>query len=538
MTNKKLNLLFAGVFAAVFLIGLASATITLNPSISTLPQTSGSFNLTVSSDQNETINLNVPSLSDSSGRSIIFALSPSSVTINTASSPSHVVNVSYVVQSGFNFEFLNKYNANLIASGGLSGEISNMIPFVASNFCEVDNKGSLSTSIENVDVIGSNTFGSNNEWYPFDQVQFDVRVRNRGSEDINSISLEWGLYDVQSKTWAIGVAEEDNFDLNNGDDQTTTITFTLDNNMDENLQDLKKGDYIIYARATGDISGGTNDGVSTCSSDSNTGKLVIDKNFVILNNLQVPSVVQCDSDFQISGTAWNIGSSNQKSVYVQVYNKDLGINNVNIDIGDVNSLDSSDFDQLLTLPADLQEKNYTLTLTVYDKNDKVYSNGNKDKSVFTLPLKVQGNCFVAKASVVALLQSGGQAGKPLVVKATITNTGNKVATYALSATDYTNWASSATLDKSSLTLNAGESGDVLLTFNVNKAALGTNLFTLDVLSENQQIVSQPIQVEITKSKGLFGNLFSGSNAYIWGIGILNLILIILIIVIAVRIARK
>ena len=54
------------------------------------------------------------------------------------------------------------------------------------------------------------------------------------------------------------------------------------------------------------------------------------------------------------------------------------------------------------------------------------------------------------------------------------------------------------------------------------------------------IVSQPVQVEITKKKwfGITGNLFSGDNKYIWGIGLLNLILIVLIIVIAVRIARK
>lgn len=538
MTNKKLNLLFASVFAVVFLIGLASATITLTPSLSTLPQTSGSFNLTVLSDQNETINLNMPSISDTSGRTIIFSLSPAQVIIDTAVSTSKVVNVTYVVQSGFNFEFLNAYNANISATGSLTGAVSSTVPFAASTFCGVDNKGDLVTTVENVDVIGSNTFGSNNEWYALDTVQIEVQVRNRGSEDVNGISLEWGLYDTQSKTWAIGVSEEDNFDLSSDDEQTTTIKFTLDNNMDENLKDLKKGDYIFYVRATGDISGGTYDGDSTCSSDSDTGKLIVDKNFVILNDFQVPAVVQCGADFQISGTAWNIGSSNQKSVYAQVYNKDLGINNVNIDIGDINSFDSSDFSSQLTLPQDLQEKNYTLTLTVYDKNNNVYKNGNSDKAVFTLPLTVQGNCAVAKASVVALLQSGGEAGKPLVVKATITNEGNKVATYALSASDFTNWASSATLDKSSLTLNAGESGDVLLTFNVNKDALGTNIFTLDVLSQNQQIVSQPIQVEITKSAGIFSNLFSGNNKYIWGIAILNLILIILIIVIAVRIARK
>jgi hypothetical protein len=536
MKTKKLNLLFASVFALIFLIGFASATITLTPSVSTLSQTSGSFNLTVMSDQNETINLNIPSLSDNSGRSILFALSPSQVITTTPSNNSKIVNVSYVIQSGFNFEFAKTYNANLTASGSLSGTVSDIIPFVASAFCEYDNKGDLSTTIEDVSVVDG--FGSDNEWYPFDKVQIEVRVRDRGDEDVDNIALEWGLYDTQSKTWAIGVDEEDNFDLSNGDEQTTTITFTLNDNLDENLQDLNKGDYIFYVRATGEIADGTFQGDNTCSSDSETGKLIIERNFVILNDLQVPAVVQCDSQFQISGTAWNIGSKDQSNVYATVYNKELGIINQKIDIGDIDAFDNSDFNNPLTLPAGLQEKNYTLTLTVYDENDDVYENANNDRSIFTLPLNVQGNCAVAKASVTAVLESGGQAGKPLVVKATIINTGNKIASYSLSAAGYAGWASSATLDKTSLTLNAGESGEVLLTFNVNKDALGTNLFTLDVLSENQQIVSQPVQVNITKSTFSIGNLFSGNNKYIWGIGILNLILIILIIVIAVRISRK
>jgi len=225
--------LFASVFAVVFLIGLASATITLTPSVTTLSQTSGSFSLTVMSDQNETVSLNMPSVTDSSGNSVIFSLSPAQVILNTATNPSKVVNVTYVVQSGFNFEFLNTYNDVLTATGSLSGAVTYNIPFTASTFCEYNNAGDLTTTIENVDVIGSNSLGSNNEWYPLDQVTFDIRVRDRGNEDINSISLEWGLYDVQSKTWAIGVSEEDNFDLSSDDEQTTTVTFTLDNNMDE-----------------------------------------------------------------------------------------------------------------------------------------------------------------------------------------------------------------------------------------------------------------------------------------------------------------
>jgi len=99
MENKKLNLLFASVFALVFLMGFASATIILTPSVTTLPQTSGSFNLAVSGNQNETIDLAIPSISDNSGHSIDFSLSPAQVEINTVSNTHETINITYVVES-------------------------------------------------------------------------------------------------------------------------------------------------------------------------------------------------------------------------------------------------------------------------------------------------------------------------------------------------------------------------------------------------------------------------------------------------------
>jgi CARDB len=538
METKKLNILFASIFAFVFLIGFASATITLTPSISTLSQSSGSFNIVVSSNMNETIDLIIPSVSDGSGKNIIFTLTPSQVSLNTVSGSSHTVAVNYVVNSDFTFDFAQDYNAILSATGSVSGVVTKSIPFETSKFCEYDNLGKLKASIDNIDVINEYGFGDSNEWYMFDEIQVDVLVQNNGNEDVNNIVVEWGLYDTQSNNWAIELNEENDFDLNSDDENTVTFTFTLNNKLDEKLKNLEKGDYILYVRATGEISEGTHDGDNTCSSDSDNSKLVIDKDFVILNNIQVPTTVQCNSEVQISADVWDIGSRDQNNVHVNVYNKELGIDQ-DVQIGDINSFESSDFNFNLQLPKEIQEKRYYLTLTVYDENNDVFENGNNDKSIFSVALNVQGSCSAPKASLTAVLESGGEAGKPMVVKATITNSGSKTSTYLLNAVGYTGWASSATLDKTSLTLDAEKSGDVLLTFNINKDALGTNLFNIEVLSGNELVVSQPVQVDITKKTfGITGNLFSGNNKYIWGIGIINLILIILIIVIAVRIARK
>jgi uncharacterized membrane protein len=188
------------------------------------------------------------------------------------------------------------------------------------------------------------------------------------------------------------------------------------------------------------------------------------------------------------------------------------------------------------VPEDAEEKTYVITFTVYDEDDDVYENSNDDKAVSTADLKVDGGCFVSGATVDAVLESGGKAGREMVVRATITNTGNKLASYSLNIAGYTEWASEATLDKNVLTLEGGASEEVLLTFNVNKEALGVQLFTLEVLSENKLVANQPVQIEITKS-GFWNNLLSG-NRTIWGIALLNLVLVVLIIVIALRLSRK
>ncbi len=538
MKTKTFNLLFASVFALVFLIGFSSATISLTSQVTTLSQSSGSFDFTISSDQNETIDLSIPSISDGSGHTIIFSLSSEQITIDTSVEDSVLITVDYVVESGFNFQFEKTYTAKLNATGSVSGEVTKAFNFEGSSFCEFSNQGNLKVTVKDIKVT-SDSFGKDNKWFVFDTVEVKVEIRNSGREDIEDVVLEWGLYNTQSKKWTIEVDEEDEFDIDKGDRESITIKFKLDDSMDEDLEDLSKGKYIFYVRATGEIADGTHEGESTCASDSKEGELMLEKNFVVLYNLKAPEVSQCGSEAHISGDVWNIGSKDQEDIYLKIYNRELGIDE-EIQIGDLDSFESTDFDLILQLPEDIVEKAYYLTITVYNEDNKVYKNKDDKESKSSLQLNVQGNCAVAKASVTAVLESGGQAGKEMIVKATIKNTGKKTSSYSLNVGGYTGWASSATLDKSSLTLNAGQSEDVLLTFNVKRDALGNNLFTLDVLSGNELIVSQPVQVEITKKKfSLFGgNLFSGENKYVWGIGLLNLILIILIIVIAIRISRR
>jgi hypothetical protein len=530
MKTKGLNILFAGIFALVFLIGFASAAISVSPNSVNLNQFGDAQTFTISnSGPSVTVSLTSQTITEF-GKTVTIKFNQTSVTLPANGSAQLTASVVIPVDANFPLgTFSQNYVLTEVGNTANSATLTLNLVNTASKY---KNDGNMDVSIDNIKV--ENGYGSDNSWYPLDEISAKISVDNNNDnsgDKIRNIVVEWGLYNKHDGKWVIK-EKESKFNLNEGDTKRLTINFTLDNPSD--FED--NGDYVFYAWATGDNEEFSDNKTSVIASPE-TIEIVLDDDFVVLNNFQVPETIQCDSEVQVSANVWNIGVNDENGVYVKVYNKELGISE-NVDIGDINSLDSSDFNFNLQLPENVKEKLYYLTLTVYDDNNDVLVNGNDDKAVFSVPLNVQGSCSLAKASLTAVLESGGEAGKPLVVKATIVNTGNKNSIYSLNAAGYTTWASSASLDKTSVTLNAGESAEVLLTFNVNKEALGTNTFNLEVLSGNELVVSQPVQVEITQNKFSIANLFSGDKKYLWGIGVLNLILIILIIVIAVRISRK
>ena len=536
MKAKKLNILFASLFALIFLIGFTSA-LTLSSSTSELSQDGGTFTLTLGSATGP--GALVYAVKDSDGTSYTgFTFNQSAFAGND------VLLVKYTVPSDFNFEFTEEYTVTVTATetADVSKTAAKDMAFVSSTFCEsVKNKGNLNLNIEDITVTDG--FGDDNEWFAFDTVEVEITVENNGNEDVQDVTIEWGLYNTQSKEWTIEIDNEDEINVDEGDEETVTFSFALNDDLDENLEDLEDGDYILYVRATGEISDGTYEGNDTCSSESDTASLTVEKNFVVLSNIEVPTLTQCGSEVTISGDVWNVGSKDQNDVTVEIYNKELGLDEI-VEMGDIDSFESSDLEFTFQLGDNLEEKEYPITFTVYDEDNDAYENNNDDKSTSAIKLAVQGSCSadIPDATVNAYLESGGKAGEQLVVKATITNTGEESAYYSINLAGYADWASAVSIDKNLVTLDAGDSEDVLITFDVKKDAEGTSLFNIEVLSDNELVVSQPVQLDITAKKGfsLTGNLFSslGDNKYIWGIGILNLILIVLIIVIAVRIARK
>ncbi|MCK9570614.1 putative S-layer protein [Candidatus Pacearchaeota archaeon] len=555
MTNKILSLLSLGIFALLVLTSFASA---LDISYtSNLPQANGTFALTIASaTSGATIHSTTSSVTDSEGNvlsGIVFTIANVNLS-GTSGSQTVIYNI-----SGADFEFEEEYKVTITATETATPANNDSVTLTFNentNWYDGENKGELEVSEMELDV--SDGFGEeDNYWYPFDETEITFNVENNGDYDIENIQIEVCVWD-ETKGKCVFDEEDmkidtDDFDLDSGDDQDVKIAFTVD------AENLKAGDteYTIYVKATGELTGDDAeddnvDGDETGDSESQDIEIYTDDDFVIIDNIQFNSEsASCGDTIELTADVWNVGESDldDDEVYVKVYSKELGIDKVfEFDSG-INAMESETITLSISLE-DVSEKNYLIQLTAYsdedmDDEDIFVTRHDEDEATFYTELKVEGSCSgtssTPTAAVSATLDSEAKAGQELIVKATIVNTGSETKTFTLSASGYASWASSATLDKNSVTLNAGASQEVSITLEVLEDVSGENGFDIEVV-EGNKFLSQPVTVTIEEASLLpsltgFTSGF-GDNAYLYGIGALNILLVAAIIFVAVKVARR
>jgi KaiC/GvpD/RAD55 family RecA-like ATPase len=156
-------------------------------------------------------------------------------------------------------------------------------------------------------------------------------------------------------------------------------------------------------------------------------------------------------------------------------------------------------------------------------------------------LKVEGNCAVVDSEVLisVSLESEAKAGKEMVMSVRLTNTADVTKSFTMQVSDYDAWAELSELP-GLLMLNKDSTGETFLKLDLKKGISGEQTFLIKVYSDNELIKTQAVSVNIESAKPLFGitGLVTTDNAYLWGIGLLNIILIVVIILVAVRIARR
>lgn len=547
MKNKIFSLFGFAILALLVLTSFASATIAITTPIDTqFSQTTGN-ELTINytgAIAGHTVTPTFSAVVDTAGKTITFT--PLTVSIADVDGKGSFTFAS-IIAFGFDFS-MKQFTTTLTLTENTTPVVTtatSTLTFAQTDFCAWDGNNATNLNddliVQIKDVQVTKGFGEDNKWYPEDEIEVQVKVKNTNSDDhIRNIVLEWGLFNKKTGKWTIEVSDENDFSLKDGEEKILTLKFQLDN-MDEDFEDLDGGNLVFYARATGDVDATTE--YIASASDSEDVSITIESDFVVLSDVQLSETASCGSQVQITADVWNIGDSNQDNVYVVIYNKDLGINK-KVTIGDIDAFDNGKLDALITIPQDAEEKTYTLALWVYNEDDEVYQNDNDDESKLDIPLKVEGGCSnLPLVSVVANLQSEEvKAGQELVVKATITNTGSVQKTFNLELSGYEDWATLVSLDKTSLNLNSKATGDVLITLKVNADASGEKTFNI-VAKDGTKVLSQPFPITLKEKASFLSGITAfvtskGDNWYLWGIGALNVVLVLVIIFVAIKVVRK
>ncbi|HVY01938.1 MAG TPA: putative S-layer protein [Candidatus Nanoarchaeia archaeon] len=543
--------LFTAIFAVILLLSSASA-ITLAqvgsavvPSSATTSATSFTISFTLNNTGADgTVDFSTSSMTSPSGATISF--SPASgATILSNQTQTFVATVTFTAGTG-------SVAGTIVADPAGSGSNVN-IPFSVSrtvNFCKSGEQGG-NLSISNLDI--SSDGEDDTTWRPLDTVKIEVDVENNGDDDIKDVVVELGLYDSSGKNQIGDIdfinSDEEQFDIGtikDGDEETATFEFRIPADIDD-------GNYKLKIKAYSDKLGEAKECVDTSSelSDDTFEDIEVELEsdegkYIAFDNVEFnPTEATCGDQVTLAFDAYNIGDEDQDRVNIFASSKDLKFD-MSQEI--VSGLDQGDHESMLftfTVPQGLVDKTYKVDLSSeYDYRSGVYRQESDETDAYSIKIFGCGvgsssagsstsTSSAAKAALSASLDSEAKAGENLKVTATITNRLSTEASYVISASGYDDWASLKSISDRIVTLGAGESTDVTLTFAVSDDAAGEQSFTLEATNGN--VVSQrDVVVSLAESQG-----FSlGGNSLFWGIAIVNVVLLIAIVLVAIRLSRN
>lgn len=542
MKSKILSLALLTLILSVSIVCALDFSVS-TPEALTKVKTQTSF--TITNNGLETINLKVTlptTISDGKGNEV--TISPITAVIFNDVAPAATKNVEL------------KYTGDLakLALGEFSKDISVYAVDIAdptknltkttslkalNTYCSAGNLGDL--EIDRLKFT-NNGLGSKDEWYLTDEIDVELRVNNDGDEDIDDVVVEWGLYNEQTGDFIIE-EEEKSFNLDSDEKETLNFKFKLDPN-DFDADD-DEDDFVFYARAYSDDLGEE----ISCTSNSENIKIMRDKHFVVINGLIVSSnVVPCGGFLEGDFEVWNIGNSDEDDVSVLITNAELGISE-KLDIGTLDILEDKKLTFNIKIPQNEEEKIYTLRFEVLDEDGDVFQNDNDEESKTSLIVDVQGNCGKGEEEptlpgvlITADLDPEtpeAVAGKQVIVKTSLRNTGDAETTYIVSVVGNSAWSSLNSIDPRAITLAPGESKIVNIILDIDANAEGNKEFTItanygDKVTEQKVAltVSKP-QTAVTTDLGPIGEHLK-KNWFIYLIVLVNIILIIAIIIVIAR----
>lgn len=438
------------------------------------------------------------------------------------------------------------------SNGNIATPITRTV-IVYNSFCTA---GSSDTNLVLGVNIANKGNGEDNEWQPLDTIEIEVefdnnRVSSTGAYDLNDLTFELGIFSSTGQNVAgdmIWLSEdEEKFefgDVDEGDDAKHTFVFRV-NPAEFNAN----GNYDVKIKAfpsggeSTDCIAQSNDltafGVSKYEADISINVANDDEAVVVdLETLPLPATAQCEQKVTFSADIWNIGDRDfEDQIMITLFNSELGISENKTIVGDLDQGEMTSVTFTFNIPANVEEKIYNLDMkTSYDWDVDNSEYDEISKNTFNFPLTIAGNCVDPQLTISASLESGGKAGESLVVKSTIKNTGTESETYTFALSGYSDWASNAKVNNT-LTLAAGQSGDVWVTLDVDKKADGDKTFNIEAYSSEKELLkTQPVQVGIEGRQGL--NLSDSDSLVAILIALISAIVIAIIIVLIVKASKK
>jgi len=524
-------------------LALVSAVITL--SVTTNPSTLSSLNETTSFVVKVDATTSIANFTDASGPVTITDANGNKVllSLSTTSTLTDVSDVTYTVKVNSvedDFSFAQETKEVIIeATNNLAQTDTINVPLsFERDYCRAGEVGDLDIKID----INNNGRGKNDEWYLLDDLDVEVKVSNDGNDDIDNVIVAWAV--VNKNTGEIIIDdEESDFNVKDGDDKTITFNIQLDPD-DFSVDDIGN-DFMLVVKAYGDDVGED----VQCISASESSELFGDDFMIVdVEGINLPESLQCGANINVDAKVWNVGSDTQDEVSVKVLVREFNFDKL-IEVGDIDELSDESFTFNLVVPENAKEGTYGLRFEVYDEDGDLFQDEGDDDSIFFRTFDVSGNCDGSSTTggqntidISASLESEAVAGKELVVKVNLINTGSTSTSYQILATEYNDWASLSSIEPRAFTLNSGESKNIMITLVPNVGVSGDKEFVVQVVHEGvitEQGIKVPIQSQT--NAGITGASIAESlksNWFIWVIVLVNIVLVLLIIIVAVRVARK
>jgi uncharacterized membrane protein len=430
---------------------------------------------------------------------------------------------------------------------------------VLKSFCSLgsQNDTDLQFSVD----VDNNGEGEDDDWTLRDRVEVEVDFDNDKDVELEDVMIEFGLFDADGDNVADDLdwkstddEEADVNDIEDGDNVKHTFEFIVPN-------DIEDGNYLLMIKVYSDDDGEDVTCIDVDDSGDYYQNVAIsresdDEKQIKLESINLDSTqpVPCGTEVTLTAKAYNVGSAeDQEAIKFNLYNKDLGID-VNQVVENVDADESANVELTFTIPEDAEEKSYTLNLWSqydYDEDDDEDDDEiNFDDDSFgeeseteKVYVNVDGMCkgSIEDVEVTAALSEDtpkAKVGKEVVIEVTLENTGDTDATYKVTV-DNAEWAETK-ISPSSVTLGAGETETVQVTLDINRdTEAGEQEFTLKT-TFGEDSKEQTILVEVEESSLFGGSIIDHlrSNAFIYIVILVDIILIVAIIIAVTRMVKK